>query len=169
MNQISLIGTSHSYQLPDNAHASAFASFIRSVLDSSNFAVIAEEMSPEALSQKGASQSVCKQVADERGIHHLYCDPDNQVRKELRIQGENDIRADGFFKNHSEDEINRNVHASHACREQYWLDRILTLGCWPVLFVCGANHVEGFSANVQAQGLSPKVLVADWSPGNGSP
>jgi hypothetical protein len=45
----------------------------------------------------------------------------------------------------------------------------LTLGCWPVLFVCGANHVEGFSANVQAQGLSPKVLVADWSPGNGSP
>ena len=38
MNQIGLIGTSHSYRLLDNAHASTFASFIRSVLDSSNFA-----------------------------------------------------------------------------------------------------------------------------------
>ena len=164
MNQIALIGTSHSYQLPDNAHANAFASFIRSFLDSSNFAVIAEEMSSEALLQKGASQSICKQVADERGLHHLYCDPDNQVRNKLGIQGENDIRLDGFFKNHSEDEINRNIQTSHGRREKYWLDGILALDCWPVLFVCGANHVDGFNSNVKAQGFSPKVLVADWSP-----
>lgn len=111
MNQIALIGTSHGYQLPDSAHASAFASFIRSALDSSNFAIIAEEMSPEALSQKGASQSICKQIADEWGLRHLYCDPDNQTRNKLQIQGENDIQLDGFFKNHSEDEINRNIQS----------------------------------------------------------
>jgi hypothetical protein len=164
MNEIALVGTSHSYQLPDNEHANTFASFIRSVLDSSNFTAIAEEMSSEALSQKGASESICKQVADERGLRHLYSDPDSNVRNRLCIQGENDIRLAGFLNNHSNDEINRNVRASHGRREKYWLDGILALDCWPVLFVCGANHIDGFGANAKAQGLSPKVLVADWCP-----
>ena len=164
MNQIALIGTSHSYQFPNSVHASAFACFIRSALDASNFAVIAEEMSSEALSQKGVSRSICEQIANERCLLHLYCDPDNQLRNKLCIQGENDIRLDGFFRSRSEEEINRTIEESHGRREQCWLDAILLLDRWPVLFVCGASHIDSFRARVTARGLSPTVLRADWSP-----
>jgi hypothetical protein len=91
MNRIVLIGTSHTYQLPDNAYASAFADFIRNSIDSSDATAIAEEMNLEALAQKGASQSICSRIANERGIRHLYCDPDNGTRNRLQIRGENGI------------------------------------------------------------------------------
>jgi hypothetical protein len=164
MNRIVLIGTSHKYQLPDNADASAFANLIRSSIDSSDAAAIAEEMSLEALAQKGASQSICSEVANERAIRHLYCDPDNETRNRLTIQGENDIRLAGFFNNLSEGEIEKNIHASHDRRELYWLSRILQFNCWPIIFICGANHVDSFSAKIRAGNLSPEVLERDWSP-----
>jgi hypothetical protein len=169
MNEIALIGTSHTYQRPGNPDAGTFEGFIKSLLDSSNFAAIVEEMSAQALSEQGAALSICKRVADEQGVRHLYCDPDRQTRSRHEIRQENEIRATAHFKRISEQEILKQIQASYDRREQYWLDRILELDCWPVLFVCGANHVDSFGAKVKAGGLSAKVLISDWSPSpNGS-
>jgi hypothetical protein len=90
MNEIALIGTSHTYQRPGNPDAGAFEGFIKSLLDSSNFAAIVEEMNVEALSEQGAALSICKRVADERGARHLYCDPDRQMRSRHEIRQERD-------------------------------------------------------------------------------
>jgi hypothetical protein len=164
MNRIVLIGTSHKYQLPDNAYASAFADFIRNSLDSSNATAIAEEMSLEALAQKGASQSICCGIANERGIRHLYCDPDNETRSRLQIQGENDIRLAGFLNDLAEKIINQDVRVSHDRRECYWLSRIIDFNLWPILFICGANHVDSFAAKARTATFSIEVLERDWSP-----
>jgi hypothetical protein len=73
------------------------------------------------------------------------------------------------LKGISELEIPKQLQASHDRREQYWLDRILELDCWPVLFICGADHVDSFGAKARGCGLSVKVLISDWSPSaNGS-
>jgi len=50
-------------------------------------------------------------------------------------------------------------------REHYWLDRLFELACWPVLFVCGANHVDTFTAKAKARGRTVSVLHHDWEPG----
>jgi hypothetical protein len=162
--EIALVGTSHSYQFPTNTDAEAFKSLIVCILDSLDFAAIAEEMSEEALSEHGAPSSLGKQIADERGIRHRYCDPDRQTRNELGISQENCIRAAAIHWNLSEDEVGERILDSRDRRELYWLDRVLELDCWPVLFICGANHVDSFAAKINGRGLTAKVLASDWSP-----
>src|SRR4030088_1268200 len=90
MNEIALIGTSHTYQRPGNPDAGAFEGFIKSLLDSSNFAAIVEEMNVEALSEQGAALSICKRVADERGARHLYGAPAREMRTRHEIRQERD-------------------------------------------------------------------------------
>jgi hypothetical protein len=163
-NDIAVVGTSHTYQLPGAPAAAAFEAFIKSLFLSSNFAAIAEEMSIEALSERGATISVCKQVADKRGARHLYCDPDRQTRACLDIRQENGIRATAQSERVSEEEIRKRIQASHDRREEYWLDRIIKLDSWPLLFICGADHVDSFVSKAREHGLSVKVLMPDWSP-----
>ena len=74
------------------------------------------------------------------------------------------VRVRAHFRDYSQQEIRQQIQASYDRREQYWLDRILELDCWPVLFICGANHVESFGSKLRASGLSAKVLISDWSP-----
>jgi hypothetical protein len=62
------------------------------------------------------------------------------------------------------DRIEQAVRASHATRERYWLDEILSLDVWPLLFVCGANHVHPFRTSLQAEGIDFDVAADDWSP-----
>lgn len=163
-NGIAVVGTSHAYQLPSNSAAPAFEAFIKSLFLSSDFAAIGEEMSIEALSEHGAAISICKRIADERGVRHLYCDPDRQTRHRLDIRQENGIRAVAQLEGVSEQEIRKRIQASHGRREQYWLDRVLELDSWPVLFICGADHVDSFASKAREHGISAEVLRPDWCP-----
>ena len=164
MNQIVLIGTSHEYQHCGKPGADVFERFIMSHLDSPTFTAIAEEMSCEALSEQGTAQSVGSQVACQRDIRHLYCDPNSQTRNRLGVRQEAEIRIAASFANHSEERVRQLIQESYDLREQYWLDQILTLDCWPVLFICGANHVDSFRTKIEARGLSASILTRDWSP-----
>jgi hypothetical protein len=164
MNVITLIGASHAYQYPGNPDADAFEAFIRAIMHSQHFAAIVEEMSLEALSEHGAPLSICKRVADERGTRHCYCDPDRDTRSRNDIRQENEIRVSAHFKGSSEREIREKIRASHDRREQYWLDRIIELDRWPVLFICGADHIGSFCVKVRALGIVANVFISDWVP-----
>ena len=163
-NKIVVIGISHKYQIPNNPDADAFETLIGSILDSSDFKAIAEEMSREALTQKNASQSICEIVANGRGVVHIYCDPDNAKRLELKIRSENEIRSDGFLQSRPEDEIDQEVQNSHDRREQYWLSQIFGIACTPILAVIGANHVNSFGEKLVTQRIAFEVLDSDWRP-----
>lgn len=85
MRTVILIGTSHKYQLPGGPTADEFRAFIERVCAEFHVRAIAEEASLEALAQKHASQSACEKIANDLGISHRYCDPNNEQRTALGI------------------------------------------------------------------------------------
>jgi hypothetical protein len=122
-------------------------------------------MSLEALSQKLSAASVCQRIADAIGVPHRYCDPDNRQRQILGICDETDIRSRAFLNNWNGAATDQKVRASHESRERFWLDQLLVLDLWPVVFVCGANHAKSFSSVLKLRGLHVDVVANDWAPG----
>jgi hypothetical protein len=60
--------------------------------------------------------------------------------------------------------IGDTVRVSHDIRERYWRDAVLTLDTWPLVFICGANHVEFFSEQLRSSGVRVLVAFEDWAP-----
>lgn len=168
MRTVLLIGTSHEYQRPVPEHASQgpepFRALVATTCQQQGVKAVAEEMSLDALERHGARESVCKQVAGTLGIPHRYCDPSIEEQQALGVAEEGDIRMSGYFANRSREEIDAAVRTSDAIRERYWLEHLLNLDSWPVLFVCGANHTEPFRELLQAHGIEVRVLFAKWEP-----
>jgi hypothetical protein len=120
-------------------------------------------MSLQALGQKGASTSICEQVSKEIGLEHRYCDPTNEQRAAIGIKGRQDIELEGFFNNWSKKKIAREISTSHLLREKFWLDEMINMDRWPVLFICGADHVDSFCALARKNGFQADVIVRDWA------
>jgi len=167
MKSVVLIGTSHKYQRPANPAEQEFRNLLEQTCKAYEVRAIAEEMSDGALTQRGASQSLCEQIANAKGIAHRYCDPNNEQRQALGIRQENDIRYEAFRNDWDSDRLEQEIRATYAIRERYWLNQLLDLNCWPVLFVCGANHIKSFCNKLEANGLHADVVARDW-PRSGS-
>jgi hypothetical protein len=167
MKTVLLVGTSHEYQLaktPSVRGADAFGRFVEQICASSTVAAIGEEMNPEALRQLKATQSICKKIADTARIPHIYCDPDNKIRRNLNIKGEQDIKEEAFFQNWDEMKTETEIRRSHSVREAYWLEQITNFNIWPILFICGSNHVDPFSDMLWKNGLPVEIVAKDWEP-----
>ncbi len=164
MRIVALIGTSHCYQHPENPDAGAFRAFVEQACATSRVRAIAEEMSLEAVSQKNAIQSLCKKIADAAGLLHRYCDLNNEQRQALHIQDEQVIKANAWLQSWDQERVEREVRASHEIRERHWLNELLTLDIWPILFVCGANHIEPFRVALETSGFRVDIVIRDWSP-----
>jgi hypothetical protein len=140
MKAIFIVGTSHNaYQVrPQNGPpdgADAFKRYLQQVVQSRAMQTIAEEMSNE--SPQGR-QTVGHEVAEERHLSHLLCDPDSSERIALGIS-----------------------KADTDKRELEWLRR-LTNAKYPVLFVCGATHVDSFVRHCQKGGLASTIEEQDF-------
>jgi len=163
-----VIGTSHEYQVIRRAVSDPareqFRMFLTSVAIEKAAQAIAEEMSVDALTVHGADESVGKQVAVALQIAHRYCDPAIEERKALGVVEDDDIRMSGFFNNRNPQEVEAAINASFAIREGRWLDHLLELNGWPVLFVCGANHAERFRERLEDNGITAYVLLTKWGP-----
>jgi hypothetical protein len=164
MGRVMLIGISHDYQLPGNPAADMFRMFVEQVYATKTFRAIAEEMSLEEVAKRQATQSVGAEVAVKLGVCHRYCDPDTQQRSALGVRHKNLIKMDGWLYDWSQEKIQQEIRTSHSIREHWWLQRLLDLERWPVLFVCGACHVEAFGNLAKAHGLSVDVVAFDWGP-----
>jgi len=164
MRNVVLMGTSHKHQLAGNTSEVAFRDFVEHICDVFKVRAIAEEMNLEALVQKHASQSLCERIANAKGVTHRYCDPNNEQRQTLHIRQEQDIRLDAFFNDWDQERVEQEVRVSHAIREHYWLNKLLDLNCWPVLFlVCGADHIEYFRGAFESNDLYADVAAWNWS------
>jgi hypothetical protein len=145
MRRVFIIGTTHLFQFGPTpltplspSQFDEFRKFLRQSAQRQHVQVIAEEMSLEALAKRNLiGGSLPSQIAKELGLVHRYCDPDNPTRQEKGISG-------------------------NLAREAYWRDQILSLGLFPVLFVCGANHVESFSAILCESMVSVEIIDRDW-------
>ncbi len=162
-----LIGTNdHEYQRPPTGScghgAAQFRALVVATCQQEGVQAIAEEMSVEALEQHGVHQSICQQVADTLHLAHQYCDPSSQEREALGVVGDGDIKMKGFFANWDPQQVEAAIRKSYAIRERYWLEHLLQLDTWPVLFICGANHTAAFRALLQANGIVVHVLFTRW-------
>ena len=123
-------------------------------------------MSLDALEMHGAKKSVCEQIAEYLHIPHRHCDPSIKKQKDLGINQPDDIRMAGFLAGDDQSKIDAKVNASLAARRNYWLEELLKLDTWPVLFMCGAYHAEPFRALLESNGIVARVLFKCWDPTN---
>lgn len=125
---------------------------------------IAEEMNQVALAERDISETVAQKVSSALGIGHQLSDPIPEIRQQLGISDEIKIRAKGWHQDWSSERIEAEVRKSHDIRERYWLTQLQIFDSWPLLFVCGANHSEPFSALLREKGFEVAVAFADWVP-----
>lgn len=162
-----VVGTSHNFQTGRDAESEdlkAFKNFLHAVCAEKDIRAIAEEMSPEALAESGATESTCEAITKELNVQHRYCDPDRNTRARLNIRQHNDLKMLAFQRDWTEKQLRDNILGEHRKREIIWLEQIRSLHQYPVLFVCGANHVESFGDLLLSEGVDFQVLAADWSP-----
>jgi hypothetical protein len=159
-----LVGTSHQYQFGETVAGHAFGQFLVFTCTSYRVRAIAEEMSEEAVERRGAVGTVGKHCADGLCLAYRYCDPGTAKRAELGVRDENIIRSEGSIEGWPPERIEQEVRASHAIRETYWFEELLKLDVWPVLFTCGANHVEPLQSMLKLGGVVTVVASADWAP-----
>lgn len=166
-----LVGTSHKFQLPlcGKSIEQTFFSTIYELSNSYGVNAIAEEMSLEALNEKGATYSIAQQLCNEKSLRHKFVDPTNKERKELGIFQDNDIRIEGFLNNWTPKFIDaeilvRGSDASDSIRENFWLSKIKELDTWPLLFICGADHFNSFADLLRENGVNVVESCKDWEP-----
>ena len=167
-----LIGTCHCYQYGAGAswgksrctspQESAFRQFVRSSVLRLNAKVIAEELNAEFVLEVGKSASVLQVLAAEIPLPHLYCDPNRSERATLGIRDENSIRNTAIIDGEPEFEVQRLLQEQFLVRETEWLRRLEGSGVWPVLFVCGTDHVPSFAALLTESAVSCEIVHANW-------
>lgn len=166
MPKIVLIGTSHNYQVdgPNPEIGRQFRHLLRLLCAEYGIKAIAEEMNQAALDERGATESIACVLAAELKLGHQFSDPSPILRKELAVRSENEIKTDGFLYNWADEHIDAEVRKSHDIRERYWLNQLLILNSWPLLFICGANHVEPFLALLRKNDFEVIAPFFDWEP-----
>jgi hypothetical protein len=169
MAKVVLIGTSHKYQTRgqnvEAEHVDQFERLLKALCSEHMAIGIAEEMNQNALVERGVPKSVAQVVSAALGVAHQLSDPPTKIREQLGvICDENLFRSERWLQNGSPEQIEAAVRESHDIRERYWLSQLRILNAFPVLFVCGANHLEPFSALLRENGYEVVVEFADWMP-----
>ena len=165
VRRVVIVGTSHNYQIPPTGPAATeFRAFLGGICNTHLVRAIAEEMSQEALANWHVTRSLCHQLAITAGVPHRYCDLYEAQRRAAGVRHEHEIKVVGFFSRWSTEKIEQEVRASHSIRERHWVKELLDLDNWPVLFICGAEHVLPFQQLPQEKGLSGEVAAHDWAP-----
>lgn len=159
-----LVGTSHRIQMREPS----FRSFLEQVCRRFSIKAIAEEMNEEGLREQELKGTIPMCVATSLDLPHCHCDPGRAERRNLGIRQENEIRRDTFFSESkpSDAEMTAEREGAFRARERYWLEQLGTFSPRPVLFVCGASHVESFCNLLKAEGDSVEVAAYDWEPNN---
>ena len=157
-----LVGTRHDYQRPGNPGSEAFRVFVAATCRERDIQVIAEEMSLDGLF--GAKQSVCNQAADSLRLTHHCGDPSLEEQKTLGIAHPGKTNPSAFSAVPDPHEVDPEGEVAHEIRRHCWLQRIVALDSWPVLFVCGAHHVEPFRELLRAHSIVVHVLCPRWTP-----
>jgi hypothetical protein len=161
-----VLGTDHRYQRRDKAldetqHV-AFAQLLTEICRAHCIKVIAEENNADAMAEDEIEESAPQQIARTLDLIHRHCDPDLKTRARLGIQQENQIRVSQLPKRLAENVIQEKLRASQRARELYWVEELLQLNVWPVLFICGADHSIPLLALLKSKGIQPLLIAADW-------
>ena len=155
-----VVGTNHSLQLANLE----LKSVLEGLCHVFNVRAIGEEMSEEALAEKSCAASIPMQIAAAFQLAHRLCDPNTAERATLGIRQEGQIRMAVWPSRYPlpEPEVIRLLKESYEIRERYWLEQLRSLNVWPVLFICGSDHVTSFCRLLKQQSIQTHVAAEDW-------
>lgn len=170
--KIYLISTNHANQMIGCKHGRSdiFFEYIKSLCNKHNdIDLLAEELSIEALEiwkPQGVTASVCKKISEKFSINHIFCDPNSDERKQLRIESDREILErlrKEKYSHHKETEIlNLESEKNHPKRERFWLDKILSTNFNSCLFIIGTKHHESFSLLLRESQINFEILNYNW-------
>jgi len=157
---IYLIGTNHELQhnakpfrIDEPEALSArekFKEYLEDLCSHYRFDLIAEESCEELLKLK-STESTVKEISDNFGIEHKFCDPDIQQRLELGLPGHGtaELPSGERFK-------------FHKVREEFWIGKLSRDLERKILFICGAEHIDLFMKLIESMNIKVKVLNSYW-------
>lgn len=160
-----------------------FGNFLHEVANKISVDLICEEMSEEALNERGdLPKSIAKTIANEIGCKHIFADPSRKEREE--------IYSDDIFNNIDFDDDTLNIYGTNFPidqnyiedgqeirlwkseydlkkiyrREIFWVQKIIdSLKNNNIIFICGANHVPTFKRILNSRGFVASVVTSDFS------
>jgi len=157
---IYLVGTDHELQhtgIPKRAEKETvilardrFGSFLKKSISELKITLIAEEFSNEVLTFLKA-ESTLRPVAEEIGIEHRFCDPNIVDRDRIGLPPP--------FTQTSDEEQKRK---DDELRENHWIDAIEDRLDSSIIFICGADHIVGFTDLLNSKGIDNMVLEEYW-------
>ena len=170
-----VLGTSHPLQCGSaecgKRSISLLEQEIRRTLSEHGIKRIAEEMSDDGLRKRlgdgPAHKTLCQRIGAREGIPVDFVDLGIKERACLSLS---DVSISTSAIKHAEgrSELMR-IHKalSSLCgevRERVWVARVLSGDGWPVLFVCGANHVDAVGQLFGRAGVEATIVCRDFDP-----
>ncbi len=165
-----LIGINHRVQArtPESeltAEQLEFSDCLRRTIEEVGPSLIAEEDSEEALLKRNRI-SLAKEIADEHGIEHRFCDPNEEQRRAIGYQDGGWLETQMFMSDReglSNEEIFCRARAIEIgryfpIRERFWLDRLCGCTDADVVFVCGDLHIESFGKILDSNGIPSRIV-----------
>lgn len=164
-----IIGVDHKIQYKfwlQKCQYSQFEAYLGKQVAKYGVALIAEELSEEAMQPCGVKESLGQMVAQELGVEHRFCDPTSEERESLGIPSEAELKQHlglgKFLKDTEPQRLEEEEQKYWPIRERFWLDRICDATVQPVLFLCGDTHVDSFLRLLESEGHDAKVLSRHW-------
>ena len=175
MRRVFILGTSHPLQYGAKScsreSVEVLEREIKRILSEHSIGRIAEEASADGVKEylegEEARLTVCQRIAGEDRVKFVDL---GKAEREMLEFGNGNI--DNFMFSHgktnSEREWIREAFSDLAAevRERVWVARILSMpeSEWPVLFVCGANHVNSVETLFARVGVESTVVHRDLDP-----
>jgi hypothetical protein len=72
------------------------------------------------------------------------------------------LEIDYWMRNRQSDFLAERVR-QWAVREALWLERLINLRTWPILFICGARHIDRFVILLREANIDALVAEFDWT------
>jgi len=158
-----LIGTDHKYQhnspLYEEVSIEAideFKDYISKVCCDNDIEGIGEEFQQTDL-KKDRERSVPKEIALNLKICHKYCSPSDDETQMLGwqptlYQKRRESIAEFDIRDWENDKI----------KEYGWIQNILDLNRWPLLFICGSKHINSFTHLLSNSSIKVHVVNENW-------
>lgn len=164
-----VIGTCHTFQCGlkpvTQEQIGSFQKYVYELCVSEEIRQIAEEMTEDGLSEKGITKTIFADVAKQLSVPNPYIDIDRKQRRDLGIDdyslGEVAAQEGGGWADQKLiDKLTCTL--SHPVRERIWCAKLLSLGVWPSLLICGADHVEAINDLCKSLELNVEIANADY-------
>lgn len=163
--QVIIIGTGHRLQAGHDSYSSsqlkAFADLLDTTRKKYRVKFIAEEMSGDVLGNFGVTATVAKTLADRKKLAHRYFDLTCQERSALGVDRFG-LHQTGQAAGLSDAQFAALEKTVEELRECVWLVRVLDSNKWPVLLICGANHVPRVQYLFNSVGKLAVIEVNDY-------